>query len=170
MNTIEHLEAQISKLKVQFGKDSHNSSKPPSSDGLKKSLAAKAKSLHSEGKRMVENEKNGLIVIIAVQNNHEIYSFRAIIMFKKQILSLLLIISSHIHAEIITDGTLGNRVNYKPLIIKLSKIWVQRLAQTYFIVLRNSILTQVKYPLFLVLPVFKMLSVEWQVALKRLVF
>ncbi len=32
-------------------------------------------------------------------------------MFKKQIFSLFLIISYHTHAEIITDGTLGNRVD-----------------------------------------------------------
>jgi len=33
---IEQLEGRIAELESQLGKDSHNSSKPPSSDGLKK--------------------------------------------------------------------------------------------------------------------------------------
>ncbi len=61
---------------------------------------------------MVENENNGLIVIIEVQNNYEVYSLGQHTVFKKQVFSLFLIISyPTTHAEVITDGLLGNRVD-----------------------------------------------------------
>jgi transposase len=54
--TIERLEARIRELEGQLGKDSHNSSKPPSSDGLKKP-AANEQSLRPKGKRKVGGQQ-----------------------------------------------------------------------------------------------------------------
>ncbi len=51
-DTVERLEGCIHTLEAQLGKDSHNSSKPPSSDGLKKP-AANEKSLRPKQKRKV---------------------------------------------------------------------------------------------------------------------
>jgi transposase len=53
---IERLEARIVELEGQLGKDSHNSSKPPSSDWVKKP-AANNKSLRAKGQRKVGGQK-----------------------------------------------------------------------------------------------------------------
>ena len=53
---IEQLEARIRELENQLGKGSHNSSKPPSSDGLKKP-AANEQSLRLKGKRKVGGQE-----------------------------------------------------------------------------------------------------------------
>jgi transposase len=47
------LEARVKELEHQLSKDSHNSSKPPSSDGFKK----KTKSLHTKSGRSVGGQK-----------------------------------------------------------------------------------------------------------------
>ena len=52
LDTVEQLEARIRELEAQLGKDSHNSRKPPSSDGLKKPTANE-KSLRPKHKRKV---------------------------------------------------------------------------------------------------------------------
>jgi len=58
------LEARIKELEGQVSKDSHNSSKPPSSDGAKKAPASNQKSQREKGKRKVGGQaghaKHGL--------------------------------------------------------------------------------------------------------------
>jgi transposase len=56
-DNIEQLAARIRELEAQLGKDSHNSSKPPSSDGLKKEPAANQQSLRPKGRRKVGGQK-----------------------------------------------------------------------------------------------------------------
>jgi transposase len=51
VSLVEQLEARIQALEERLEKDSHNSSKPPSSDGLKKPVKSSRKR-HSSGKKM----------------------------------------------------------------------------------------------------------------------
>ena len=57
--TIERLEARICELEAQLGKNSYNSSKPPSSDGLNKPPVANAKSLHPKNQRQIGGQLRG---------------------------------------------------------------------------------------------------------------
>jgi transposase len=54
---VRDLKACIEELEAQLGKDSHNSSSPPSSDGLNKAPSANGKSQHSKNSRQPGGQK-----------------------------------------------------------------------------------------------------------------
>ena len=70
--TVRELNQTIRELKEQLGKNSKNSSKPPSSDGLKKPAVKKDRSLReSSGKKQGAQEgHNGTHLSVTISPNH----------------------------------------------------------------------------------------------------
>ncbi len=64
-NTIKKLNERIKELEEQLGKNSGNSSKPPSTDGLKKKPANKDRSLRKKSGKKQADKKDMTVKIIA---------------------------------------------------------------------------------------------------------
>ena len=77
--TVKELNQTIKELKEQLNKNSKNSSKPPSSDGLKKPAVNKNKSLReSSGKKQGAQEYLTIMSYIGSARKHGINAFTAI--------------------------------------------------------------------------------------------